>query len=241
MDSDLTSSNESPRARILATAARLIAAEGVEAMTTRAVATLAQVQAPTLYRLFGDKDGLLDSVSEQVMADYVARKAAVPEPEDPIAALRAGWDAHVEFGLQNPGIFMILIARTAAGRDGAAMRRGLEVLREKIRKLAQRGRLALSENRALDLIQAGAVGVILTLLRQPSEARDMALSADAREATLRALTGEAAPEVEAGAHGAAIALRSRLAELGGLSPGERLLMAELLDRIAGGAASGPPL
>ncbi len=236
MDSDLTSSDESPRARILATAARLIAAEGVEAMTTRAVAALAQVQAPTLYRLFGDKDGLLDAVSEQVMADYVARKAAVPEPEDPIAGLRAGWDAHVEFGLQNPGVFMILVARAAAGRDSAAMRRGLDMLRGKIRKLAQSGRLALPENRALDLAQAGATGVILTLLRQPSGARDMTLSDDAREAALRALTGEPAPEVESGGHGAAIALRSRLTDLGGLSPGERLLMAELLDRIAGGAA-----
>ncbi|WP_338419811.1 TetR family transcriptional regulator [Streptomyces klenkii] len=34
-------------------------------MTTRAVAAAAGVQAPAIYRLFGDKDGLLEAVAEQ--------------------------------------------------------------------------------------------------------------------------------------------------------------------------------
>ena len=63
--------------------------QGVAAVTTRAVAEAAGVQAPTIYRLFGDKDGLLDAVAEHVLAVYVADKAVAADSGDPIAVLRA--------------------------------------------------------------------------------------------------------------------------------------------------------
>ncbi|MDQ2795770.1 MAG: TetR/AcrR family transcriptional regulator, partial [Actinomycetota bacterium] len=43
-------------------AARLLQEEGPAAVTTRGVALAAGVQAPAVYRLFGDKDGLLEAV-----------------------------------------------------------------------------------------------------------------------------------------------------------------------------------
>ena len=43
------------RSRLLEAAARLVVEGGIAALTTRAVAAAASVQAPTLYRLFGDK------------------------------------------------------------------------------------------------------------------------------------------------------------------------------------------
>ncbi|MBC8122483.1 MAG: TetR family transcriptional regulator, partial [Gemmatimonadaceae bacterium] len=49
------------RARIVVAAAGLIDSGGRDAATTRAVAAAAAVQAPTIYRLFGDKRGLLDA------------------------------------------------------------------------------------------------------------------------------------------------------------------------------------
>ncbi|MGI8416298.1 MAG: TetR family transcriptional regulator, partial [Nakamurella sp.] len=63
----------------------------------RGVAEAAGLQAPTLYRLFGDKDGLLDAVAEHVMATYVSVKAAIVEAAtaddaDPLDDLRAGWE-----------------------------------------------------------------------------------------------------------------------------------------------------
>ena len=66
------------RERIIAAAAKLIAAGGRDAATTRAVAAAAAVQAPTIYRLFGDKRGLLDAVAGHGMAAYLAEKAARP-------------------------------------------------------------------------------------------------------------------------------------------------------------------
>ena len=52
-----------PRERILAATAKLLAEGGREAASTRAVGAAAGVQAPTIYRLFGDKQGLLDAVA----------------------------------------------------------------------------------------------------------------------------------------------------------------------------------
>src|SRR5690348_1292371 len=84
------------RSKIIDVAARLLREEGPAAVTTRGVAEHAGVQAPTIYRLFGDKDGLLDTVAEHVMATYVAAKAAIVAAAsagdvDPLDDLRAGW------------------------------------------------------------------------------------------------------------------------------------------------------
>ncbi|NED93539.1 helix-turn-helix transcriptional regulator, partial [Streptomyces sp. SID11233] len=47
---------EGLRERIVAAATELLEESGREAVTTRAVAARAGVQAPAIYRLFGDKD-----------------------------------------------------------------------------------------------------------------------------------------------------------------------------------------
>ncbi|MDQ3104582.1 MAG: FAD-dependent oxidoreductase, partial [Actinomycetota bacterium] len=88
------------RTGIVDGAAQLLRELGAQAVTTRAVAQAAGVQAPTIYRLFGDKDGLIDAVAEHVMAIYVDTKsvASGQAEGDPVADLRAGWQLHVEFG-----------------------------------------------------------------------------------------------------------------------------------------------
>lgn len=104
------------RAGIVAAATHLLREKGANAVTTRAVAQAAGVQAPTIYRLFGDKDGLIDAVAEHVMATYVSGKSVATDGAtgDPVADLRAGWRAHVEFGLTNPELYALLATRGAA-------------------------------------------------------------------------------------------------------------------------------
>ena len=51
---------------MLEAAAELLRTGGVDAVSTRAVAAAAGVQPPTIYRQFGDKEGLLDAR----IADY---------------------------------------------------------------------------------------------------------------------------------------------------------------------------
>ena len=71
------SSRDQTRAQLVAVAAHLLATHGPDAVTTRAVALAAGVQAPTIYRLFGDKNGLLGAVAEHGFASYLARKPPV--------------------------------------------------------------------------------------------------------------------------------------------------------------------
>ena len=222
---------EDVRTRIVEAAAGLIAAGGRDAATTRAVATAAGVQAPTIYRLFGDKRGLLDAVAEHGLAAYVAQKIArMPHP-DPVEELRRSWDLHVAFGLSHPGLFAIL-SDPRPRPPTPAIAAGHRFLKQKMRDVALAGRLRMSEDRAVALLRSFNTGTVLTLLGLPESQRDPDLSATAREAFLTAITGEAVSPGSAGVGGAAASLRACLDQTSALSNGERHLLDELLDRIA---------
>jgi acetyl-CoA acetyltransferase len=51
-----------------------------------------------LYRIFRDKQGLLDALAEVGLRRYAARKQDLERTDDPVADLRAGWVDHVVFG-----------------------------------------------------------------------------------------------------------------------------------------------
>ena len=220
------------RARIVAAASDLIATGGRDAATTRAVAAAAGVQAPTIYRLFGDKQGLLDAVAQAGLAAYVAEKAEREPHPDPVQELREGWDMHVAFGLAHPGLFSIMASDPRPRPTAPAVGKGLDVLHRRIRNIALAGRLRLSEARAAALLQAMGNGTVLTLLSTPEDRRDPGLSASAREALIHAITGEAAVAETAVPSAAAAALRASLDQTDSLRTGERAFLQELLDRIA---------
>lgn len=222
------------RARIVAAAFGLIASGGRDAATTRAVAAAAGVQAPAIYRLFGDKRGLLDAVAEYGLATYVAEKSVRGPHPDPVRDLRDGWDLHVAFGLANPGLFAIMSGDPHPDPRSPAAAAGMDILRGKIRNLALAGRLRVSEARAVDLLRSMCVGTVLTLLGQPEERRDPGLSATAREAVLAAITGGPRKPADSRPRAAAVALRACLKRTPVLTAGERHLLEELLDRIANG-------
>jgi len=226
------------RARIIDAAAEMLHAGGSAAVTTRGVADAAGVQAPTLYRLFGDKDGLLDAVAEHVMRTQVAAKAQVVDAAraadvDPLDDLRSGWQAQLEFGLSNPAVFRMLSDPERVATSPAA-RLGREVLEARIHRVAETGRLRVTEARAVDLVQAAGVGVLTALLATPAERRDPELGAAMYEAVLAQILTPAhtagAPEGHDALRGAAVAVRAVGPRLEMLSPGERGLLVEWLDR-----------
>ena len=216
------------RERILAAAATLVASGGSEAATTRAVAAAAGVQVPTIYRLFGDKDGLLAAVAEQVMANFVAAKAEAVAEDDPVLALRRGWDDYIGFGLSHPAVFTLISGPSRPASSASAA--GLAVLARRVHRVARAGRLRVTEEHAVDLIHACGTGTVLTLIAKPPDARDD-LAVAAREAVMAAILDE--PRSEAGVTAAmATGLRATLPDIADLSPGERHLLDELLQRIA---------
>ncbi len=231
---DEAAHTEDVRARIVAAAAALIASGGRDAATTRAVAMAAAVQAPTIYRLFGDKRGLFDAVAEHGLAAYIAAKNEREPHPDPVQDLRDGWDTHVAFGLAHPGLFAIMAGDPRPGPASPSMAAGRDVLRRRIKNIAFAGRLTVSEERAAALLQSMCVGTVLTLLSQPEGRRDPELSRVAREAVVAAITGEAIVPTHAGPSRAAAALRASLDQTSSLTSGERHLLEELLDRISDG-------
>jgi len=222
------------RTRILSAAVELLTREGRDALTTRAVAAAAGVQAPTLYRLFGDKGGLLDAVAEHGFLSYLKQKKGRELGPDPLENLRAGWDLHVEFGLSHPAIYAIMSGDPRPGVPSAAVASSLEHLKKQIGDLARAGRLRVSEDRAADLMRASGRGTVLTLLEMPEDRRDLGLSRAAREALIAAIASEVPTLADSSATGAAIALRAALPDDALLTPAEQALLGEWLDRLARG-------
>lgn len=225
------------RARVVDVAATMLGDRGPAAVTTRAVAEAAGLQAPAIYRLFGDKDGLLEAVAEKVMADFVATKAAVVEAAaagdvNPVEDLRAGWRTQIEFGLANPAVFRLLSDPDRVQLSAAA-RAGRELLRTRVRRVAAAGRLRTSEEHTADLLHAAGIGTVQTLLATPTDERDPALAEamlDAVLARVLVATADGADATGDPALAAAVAFRAVAPELEELSPAERHLVVEWLDR-----------
>ncbi len=226
-----TSGNDT-RARIVAAAISLLNRVGRVAVTSRAVAAAAGVQAPTIYRLFGDMSGLLDAVAEHGFSTYLTKKRLHSLGDDPVEYLRAGWSLHIDFGLGHPALYKLMYCDPQPGARSPAAARSHRMLSEHIHRVAIAGRLRVSEERAADLFHASACGIVLTLLAMPKTDRDMGLAEIARDSILATITTEA-PLIKArGPAAAAVALRAVLNDSVSLTRGERTLIAEWLERLA---------
>jgi AcrR family transcriptional regulator len=222
-----SASRHETRERIVEVAGRLLREQGPHAVTTRAVAHAAGMQAPTIYRFFDDKDALLDAVAEHVFATYVAGKARADEQGDPVADLRAGWDMHIDFALTNPAVFSML-TDPHRGIASPAAAAGLQVLRARVHRVAAAGRLRVGERRAVELVHAAGTGAALALLSVPPQDRDLGLAEAMYEAVAHAILTDVPPLSARDA--TAAALRAAAPELPMLTDAERALLSEWLGR-----------
>ena len=230
-EQDPGSPRDRTRAQLVEVATELLASQGPDAVTTRSVALAAGVQAPTIYRLFGDKSGLLDAVVEHGWASYVASKPPVGADADPVEGLRAGWELHVGFGLANPELFRLM--HTVCTPDGqATAAAGIRMLQARLHRVAQAGRLRVTERRAAGLIHAVGTGVVFTLIDQAEGERDETLADTAWESVCAAILTDASTAAITGPAAAAVTLRAALPGLTALTAAERALLGDWLDRIA---------
>ena len=226
-----------PRGRILAATTKLLADGGREAVSTRAVGAAGGVEAPTIYRLFGDMQGLLDAVASDGFTTYLTSKPSPDLSADPVDDLRAGWDLHVGFGLANPALYLLMYEPRRGAATSPAAIAGEQILAARVHRIAEAGRLRVGEERATHLVHAGGHGAALTLISLPANRRDPELSMLAREAIVAAITTDAAPAVPPGPVDAAITLRAVLPQTTALTDPEQRLLTEWLDRIADQPAS----
>ena len=218
--------------RIIAAALELLERGGHDAVSTRSVSAAAGVQPPTIYRFFGDKQGLLDAMAASGFEKYLATKTKVPPSDDPVADLRRGWDMHVELGLANPALYTLMYGQHRPDFHGSpAHDAAIEVLAVHIKRIAEAGRLRVPEAVAVALVHAAGSGTTLALIATPATRREAALSATAREAVISAITTDPPVGREPGPVTAAVTLRAALPKVPGFSAGERVLLDEWLARI----------
>ncbi|MFI0084851.1 TetR/AcrR family transcriptional regulator [Streptomyces bobili] len=237
-----------PRERILGAATALLAEGGRDAVSTRAVSAAAGVQAQTIYRHFGDMQGLLDEVARRGYASYLAAKQAQGEDDDPVTRLRNGWDMHVAFGLANPALYRLLYTEPRPGQQFAVTGDAQQVLLAIVERVARAGRLRTGVEPAASMIHSAGMGVTLTLIAAQTDGRLShyeGLSENVREAVLDSVLAPApapAPDDDVvarpgpGSSSAAVhavALKSLMRDgVRSLTSGERTLLGEWLDRVA---------
>jgi AcrR family transcriptional regulator len=229
------------RDRLLLAAAQLLHESEDRRVSTRAICERAGVQAPTLYHHFGSKQGLLDAVINYGFSQYVQPTGEEAVGDDPIGAVRNGWDRHVRFGLEHPSFYVLLYGQIQPGTPCTLTGSAEAMLLELLTLAARRGLLRVPPVDAATQIAAANVGVTLNLISQPEDERDLVLSSRVRDAVLAAVVvaptgpdpGSSNPSTPPSIASLAVALSAALVEGDTvLSATEVALLREWLRRLA---------
>lgn len=222
--------------QILEVAAGILEREGAQAVSTRSVAAAAGIRAASLYQLFGDKDGLLAALAIHAFDIYLAEKQALTQTDDPVADMRRGWDAHVDFGLRHPAFYLLMYGTDRPGRRPPAADEAADLLLKFLDRAAAAGRLRVPPALAARLLLAAITGVTLSLIGVPAEARDPEISARMRDTVVGSLTTGPPPAAAPGLASQALALDAALAAADdstlALRPTETALLHDWLHRLA---------
>jgi len=204
------------RSAIIEATATLLAQSPSGDVSTRAVCEAAGVQQPVLYRLFGDKDGLLAATVDHVWDQYLGAKRAAEKSDDPLEDLRAGWDSHTAFALAHPNAYKLMFAPALRSAPEAA-EEAMRILREVLERLAAQGRLRVAPDSAARMVMSANTGVALALITRPALYPDTGLSTLVRDAIHRAVLLD--PVADTTVHDIrAAAATTLLASLGDLTP-----------------------
>jgi AcrR family transcriptional regulator len=223
------------RSLIIEAAAELIAQSPSGDVSTRAVCEAAGVQQPVLYRLFGDKDGLLAATVDHVWDQYLETKRAAEKSADPLQDLLAGWDSHVAFALAHPNAYKLMFAPALRSMPEAAQE-ALRILRAVLERLAAQGRMRIAPGIAARMVMSATTGVALALITRPELYPDAGLSTLVRDAMVQAILLDPAAATTAHGDARAAAATTLLSSLDDLtpepfSPAESALLGQWLTQI----------
>ena len=135
-------------AALLDAAERIVAADGLGAVSVRALADEVHTTTRAIYSLFGSKDGLIAALGARIFDLLAAAVDAVPTTQDPAADLvEAGVKGFRRLVVEHPALFQLGIQQTHAATDtqlaeirGAAAR-AWPALQARVTRLQQHGRL----------------------------------------------------------------------------------------------------
>lgn len=104
------------RSDLLRSAARLIAEQGPDAVSTRKVAAEANTSSMAVYTHFGSIGGLISSVITDGFAALADDLDSVATTEDPVRDLVALLLASVEFARREPNLYEVLFVTASLGK-----------------------------------------------------------------------------------------------------------------------------
>lgn len=104
------------RAALLDSAARVLAEEGPDALSTRRVAAGANTSSMAVYTHFGSIDGLISSVIEEGFARLARELRAVRITDDPVCDLIALLLVNVEYARREPSLYQAVFVTAALGQ-----------------------------------------------------------------------------------------------------------------------------
>ena len=221
---------ESGRDRLLGVARSLLAEHPAHEPSTRELYEAAGVTAPTLYHHFGTKEGLLQAVVESAFAAYLERKRSVPRSGDLLGDFAAGWDMHVEFGVQNPVLYRFMYGSPDGRRCPAAQRAQTE-LRHGLERLADAGLLRMGVDEAAAVTTGMAIGCVTQLVHDGGSATGP-VARSIRAALVAELTGRS-PQNDDPRDAAQLLLARLGVVTESFSSAEKALLGQWLHTIAG--------
>ena len=137
--------NQATRELLRTVAERIVAKEGLGALSVRAVADAARTTTRAVYSTFGSKDGLVDALAQTAFEFLYTEIEKLPETKDPIRDLvDMAIKVFRRLALEHPVLYRIAFQRVApALRAGThvtvARQRAFAQLQNKIRRLEQGG------------------------------------------------------------------------------------------------------
>lgn len=131
---------------LLDAAERILAAEGLEALTVRRVADEVQTTTRAVYTSLGSKDALIAGLGMRGFALLAARVAALPRTDDPAADLIVGAVSGFRaWALAHPALFQVTFQQRATAPREVSERfepdraEALKILLERIHRLRNSG------------------------------------------------------------------------------------------------------
>jgi AcrR family transcriptional regulator len=170
---------------LLRVAESLLEQGGPDAVTTRAVCDAANVGAPTLYHHYSDKNGLLDALVAKGVKAFLKRKQAVPDTADARADLISGWGSFVEFALERPQLFRLMVQRV--GENPQILDAVMATTNARLIRLADEKRLTTDVPFARQSLLALSLGVTALGRQGVSKAKVKAVGRFLLDAALGAL------------------------------------------------------
>ncbi|GGQ17330.1 TetR/AcrR family transcriptional regulator [Streptosporangium pseudovulgare] len=225
---------DSLRAAMIEAAEHQLAASSDHEIATRAVCEAVGVSQPVLYRLFGDKRGLLDAVADHGYERYAALKAAQERTDDPVADLLAGWDGHMAFAKENPALYQLMFTPRPWSRS-TARDRVFDLLVAALVRCAAAGALRVEPRTAARLILSANVGIALDHIAEPALFDDPGPSHRMRDVVFSYVLTETGVRNDADPlRTAALSLHAQLLLTGAeaLEPAETALLLRWLERVA---------